>query len=478
MEPLVDFIQVTAGQGQRPVLYDLDWSIFRHEHWLISGEMNSGKTTLLKLILGQGRIWKGHVTHPYFVPSDFTADRFKAIKLVSFTDSSHLFHNANAIHYYQQRYHATETEGLLTVQEYLASGGLDPNDSWHKELLDLFLLTDLLPLERIKLSSGQTRKMLLARALLGSPKLLLLDQPYLGMDTQSRASFNNLLDALVQRFDLTLVIAADHAHLPKCITHNFHLSKGAGTVRPTKPPELVVNDVEVPESLKETYRTLSKTPDYFSAIRFKSVNVRYGQNRILHDFNWQVQAGEKWVVFGPNGAGKSTLLALVYGDHPQAYANEIYLFDRPRGSGESIWDIKKRTGFISPEVHAFFRANQTATQLILTGLDDRWVFRGQSAPHATAMIHDLLDYFSLTEYADQPFHQLSTGTQRLLFFIRALMKAPNLLLLDEPFQGLDQINMTKAKILLEHILDERHNLVFISHYSHEIPSIVQHQLNL
>ncbi len=440
--------------------------------------MNSGKTTLLKLMVGKGRIWNGQIAFPFFVHADFANDRFKAIKLVSFTDSSHLFHNANAVHYYQQRYHATETEGLLTVQEYLATGGLDSNDSWHKELLDFFSLTDLLPLERIKLSSGQTRKMLLARSLLGSPKLLLLDQPYMGMDTRSRASFNDLLDALVQRFDLTLVIAADHDQLPQCITHNFHLSKGTGAVRPIRPSKFVINNLEVPKSLKEAYRALSKTPDYFSAIHFKSVNIHYGNNRVLNDFNWQVQAGEKWVVFGPNGAGKSTLLALVYGDHPQAYANEIYLFDRLRGSGESIWDIKKRTGFISPEVHAFFRANQTATQLILTGLDDRWVFRDQSAPYAPGMIHDLLDYFSITEYADQPFHNLSTGTQRLLFFIRALIKVPNLLLLDEPFQGLDIINMTKAKVLLEHILDERHNLVFITHYSNEIPSIVQHHLNL
>lgn len=462
------------------MIQNIHWTIQQGEHWLVSGAINSGKTTLLKLIGGQGRLWQGQISYPHFTSIHGTVDRFKAIKMVSFTDNSHLFHNANAVHYYQQRYHATESEGHLTVAEYLQSGGLDLNHSWHQEVLDFFHLHHLLTFERIKLSSGQTRKMLLARVLLSAPLLLLLDQPYMGMDTDSRIAFNQLLDALVQRFDLTVIVAADHDQLPACITNHFLLQGGSGTVIPFKKNKTlpISASCPIPARLIDIYHTQSKTPDYHFALRCVNVQVKYGAQPVLADFNWEVQAGEKWAVFGPNGAGKSTLLALLYGDHPQAYANEIFLFDRRRGSGESIWDIKRRTGFTSPEVHAFFRAGQTAKQLILTGLDDKWVFHGQTNAFAPDLLLELLSYFGLKEYAGIPFSQLSTGTQRLLFFIRALIKVPNLLLLDEPFQGLDWESIEKAKQLLCHLLDDRHNLIFITHYSSEIPGIVGRQLRL
>lgn len=478
--PLVDINQLSGGLGSKPALQNIDLTINRNQHWCVSGPINSGKTTLLKLIMGQGRIFHGQISYPFFYSDGASYDRYKAIKLVSFTDNSHLFHNANAVHYYQQRYHATESEGHLTVGEYLKSGGLDWTNNWHLEVLEFFKLNKLLTYERIKLSSGQTRKMLLARVLLSSPLLLLLDQPYMGMDGGSRSSFNELLDQLVERFGITLVIAADHDHLPHCIKYHLHLENGTGSVfeHTANPSISTTLDIAVPPKIVELYKDGSKEPDYARAVRCSNVQVQYGQRRILSNFNWEVKAGQKWALNGPNGVGKSTLLALLYGDHPQAYANEIYLFDRRRGSGESIWDIKKRTGFTSSEVHAFFRAGQTATQLILTGLNDKWVYHGQTNPFSEIIIPELLTYFDLQEFWDQPFQLLSTGTQRLLFFIRALIKIPNLLLLDEPFQGLDLVSMHKAKHLLTALLDERHNLIFISHYDAEIPTIVDHRLSL
>ncbi|MEO0339139.1 MAG: ATP-binding cassette domain-containing protein [Bacteroidota bacterium] len=199
---------------------------------------------------------------------------------------------------------------------------------------------------------------------------------------------------------------------------------------------------------------------------------------ILNALKWKVRQGEKWVVYGPNGAGKSTLLSLIYADNPQAYAHRIYLFGKRRGTGESIWDIKRQFGFTSPELHAYFRENPSALNIVMTGLTDTFVLNRKSSDEEKAFARLLFEYFGLERIMKKPFRHLSTGTQRLLLFMRALIKVPAVLLLDEPFQGLDQKDIARSKVLLETVLQKEQTLLFISHYKSEWPSSIEQVLEI
>jgi molybdate transport system ATP-binding protein len=212
-------------------------------------------------------------------------------------------------------------------------------------------------------------------------------------------------------------------------------------------------------------------------IEFDDVTVRYGDHAILDRVTWTVRRGERWAVFGPNGAGKTTLLSLVCGDHPQAYANRVRLFGRQRGSGESIWEVKTNVGLVSPELHLYFTAPLTADRVAATGffdvLTDRPTTRDQDDT-----VRDLFAEFGISGLAGRPFARLSTGEQRLVLLVRALVKRPPLLVLDEPFQGLDGEAIARARRWLDDHLAPDQTLLFVTHYEEELPAGVTRRLRL
>ncbi|MEM1124704.1 MAG: ATP-binding cassette domain-containing protein, partial [Bacteroidota bacterium] len=226
------------------------------------------------------------------------------------------------------------------------------------------------------------------------------------------------------------------------------------------------------EEIKPFFAKPNHLEDWSAIFQLENTSVAYYGKKVLHNITWTVKPGEKWALFGANGSGKSTLLALLFGDHPQAYANDIYLFDQKRGVGQNIWDIKKRTGFTSSELHYFFNAKLTAENAIITGLFDHVYLKRAPTQEEQKLVDLLMDYFNIFGLKDRPFQQLSTGEQRLVLLIRALIKNPPLILLDEPFQGLDIVTVEKAKFLLDKVLSPQHTLVFITHFEREIPKLI------
>jgi molybdate transport system ATP-binding protein len=212
-------------------------------------------------------------------------------------------------------------------------------------------------------------------------------------------------------------------------------------------------------------------------IELRNVTVSHGGRTILRDVNWTVRAGERWAVLGPNGSGKTTLLSLLCGDHPQAYSNEVYLFGRRRGTGESIWDVKRNVGLVSPEFHLYFSEPLTASRAAATGFFDTLTDR-RTTPDQDAAAAGLFAAFGLTPLADRPFRQLSTGEQRLVLLARALVKRPPLLILDEPFQGLDDDTVELVRGWLDRELRADQTLLFVSHLPGEIPACVTRTLRL
>ncbi len=459
------------------VFYEnFNWTVKEGENWIISGPCGAGKTSLVNALSGKYYPIKGSLTYPFLEATgeSIYAIKKKLIRVVSFRDDSRVF--SPNLYFYQQRFNAFAADGTLTVWEYLMNAGFDERIKEHIDLVKKMGVYSMLDLERIKLSSGQSRRLLITKAILQEPKILIIDNPYLGLDAPSRKEFNQLLDNLVQESGIQLILAGHYKELPNCISHELCLAdfqvQSAG---PLALPaiEKVIKPVQQTQ-LIDKIKALFTPPTNSSSKIFdlKNVKVAYGDTLILDHINWTVSKGEKWALLGDNGSGKSTILSLLFGDHTQAYANDIHLFGTKRGMGQSIWDIKKNTGFTSPELHYFFSYELTCLQTVISGLFDHVYLKRAPDEKEQQLIDLLFEYFELSHLKDQSFQKISTGQQRTILFLRALVKNPPLLLLDEPFQGLDTATINKAKRLLSAILTAEHTLVFISHYVEEIPDTV------
>lgn len=463
---------------------NFNWSVKADQHWIITGSSGAGKTSLINALSGKYYAAKGSITYPFLKTEGASLYdlRRKMIRVVSFRDDSRIF--SPNLYFYQQRFNAFAADGTLTVWEYLMNAGFDERVEEHVKLIKKTGIFPLLDLERIKLSSGQSRRLLITKAILQKPSILIIDNPYLGLDAPSRKEFNALLDTLVEVAGIQLILAGQFEELPKCINHRLHLDnfeiQYEGKLEAYQEAQLSLHSKVDTEQLLDQIKLAYPPPTSPAQTIFslQQVSVDYYGKSVLKEIDWTVQKGEKWALLGDNGSGKSTILSLLFGDHPQAYSNDIYLFEQKRGMGQSIWDIKKNTGFTSPELHYFFSYSLTCLEAVITGLFDHVYLKREPSEKESQLIDLLFRYFDMSAYKNKSFQEISTGQQRVILLIRALIKNPPLLLLDEPFQAFDQATILKAKRLLSYILTEQHTLIFISHYRAEIPSCVERIANL
>ena len=211
----------------------------------------------------------------------------------------------------------------------------------------------------------------------------------------------------------------------------------------------------------------------------KKLGISFGGLRAVDDFNISIEKGELYGLIGPNGAGKSTLLSLIYADNPQSYANTLYLFDRKRGSGESIWDIKKRIGYVSPEMHLFYMENVPTLNIVGSGFFDSIGLYRKCTEEQQSIALAWMRVFGIEELKDRSFLTLSSGEQRLALLARAFVKDPDLIILDEPLHGLDISNKRKAVRIIEQFCERPgKTLIYVTHYPHELPSCVDKRFEL
>jgi molybdate transport system ATP-binding protein len=214
-------------------------------------------------------------------------------------------------------------------------------------------------------------------------------------------------------------------------------------------------------------------------IRFNQVSIRYGDRTILKDLDWTVRKGEHWSLSGQNGSGKSTLLSLVCADNPQGYACDISLFGHKRGSGESIWDIKRHIGYVSPEMHRSYKQNIPAIQIVASGLKDTIGLYVRPNDAEKAQCRKWLTTFDIGDLAERKFMEMSSGEQRLVLLARAFVKEPDLLILDEPLHGLDDMNRRMVKDLVDQYCQNPDvTLIYVTHYQEELPHCIDHALFL
>jgi molybdate transport system ATP-binding protein len=203
------------------------------------------------------------------------------------------------------------------------------------------------------------------------------------------------------------------------------------------------------------------------------VSIRYGEKTILDQVNWQVKAGERWQLKGKNGSGKSTLISLLIGENPQAYSQNFWLFGRKRGSGESIWELKRPIGFVAPELVRFFPANQTVRKVILSGLFDTMGLFKKTSPEQESKADQWLQLFQLEPFTNLPIQRVPLEQQRWTLLARALIKSPKLLILDEASQGMDERQRVIFRETIQKIIELTPlTLVYVSHYQEDIPEKV------
>jgi molybdate transport system ATP-binding protein len=479
--PIVTLDAVTAVRaGGDFAVRDLNWSIRDGETWAIVGPVGSGKTALAETLLGRHHVRSGEIRWPLIERVRATGRLVgwpaDVVQLVSFKEESGIFSYGK--HYYQQRFNFIEPQDDLTLGEFLRAG-TSATDGDLISAAEKLGVGDLLPLSLIKLSNGQMRRARLAHALLAKPELLILDEPFLGLDVEGRGDVATLLGQLV-RGGLPIVLITRPETLPGWVTHVLAMDRLTATWR--GPREAFLSSVaglgEAGSScLQETRGPASQRPATEEIIGLYHVSVAYGDRPILRDVSWTVRAGERWAVLGPNGSGKTTLLSLICADHPQAYSNEVYLFGSRRGTGESIWEIKRRIGLVSPELHLYFTAPLTAFETAATGFFDVLTYRS-TTPEQAATVRRLFEEFGIATLAERPFARLSTGEQRLVLLVRALVKEPPLLILDEPFQGLDDESIERARSWLDDRLRPDQTLIFVTHHAREIPRCVTRRLRL
>jgi len=299
------------------------------------------------------------------------------------------------------------------------------------------------------------------------------------LDVASRKKLNEILTGISNAGTKLIVIAAAHHHFPDCATHILELDKGAQQSFVRKEDFVAGNDA-VSHNFNNFALPLQKSNmDFENAILMKNVTVKYGNKTILDNINWQVKKGERWLLKGKNGAGKSTLMSLVVADNPQVYANEVYLFDRRRGSGESIWDVKKNIGFVSPELVAFFDRNVSCFDAVASGYFDTMVLNRKLTKEQIQHIYNWLEALNITHSAQKRLSDISAGMQKIVLLIRTLIKNPPLLILDEPCQGLDELQTEAFVKLVDAICAQTDTtLVYISHYANESPACISSVLEL
>ncbi|MBR6875764.1 MAG: ATP-binding cassette domain-containing protein [Bacteroidales bacterium] len=311
----------------------------------------------------------------------------------------------------------------------------------------------------VTLSSGELRKYQLRRALESGTKVLVIDNPYIGLDPQARKDLTRQLTELSATTTLVLVLSRV-AEIPPFITHVVPVADGQ---MGEKVPLEAYLDAVLPPAV----------------IRMRGVTISYGERVILDALDWTAREGEHWALTGANGSGKSTLLSLICADNPRAYACDIELFGRPRGSGETIWDIKRNIGYVSPELHRAFQVDAPALDIVASGLfDTEGLFRHPSGEQY-ACARRWMAEFGIEDLAEKPFLRLSSGQQRLCLVARAFVKDPRLYVLDEPLHGLDEPQRRRVKSLLDRFCGAPgKTLLMVTHYPEEYPACIDHSLTL
>ena len=461
-----------------------DFSLRQGEHWCLFGGNGAGKTLLANLIAGK-RLESGK-----YVTYREGLDPGRDIVMVSFEEQQRLWQRDNRLD--MSEYSDRAKDPGTTVMQLLRSGlaSDDGLSDAYESIVDQLDLKKLLYQGIRFLSSGQIRRALIGRALIAAVgdarKLIVLDDPLESIDNASRQRIIDCIESLRESGFSSLLLCRRHRDLLPGTTHlalleNLELTRQGPLAevldtqhfreRMARPPEL-------PDSLP-----LAEVPEMPSSasstviIDLEDIHAYYGDKRVLESVTWRMTNSHHTLIEGPNGCGKSTLLSLICGENHMAYGQQVRLFGKQRGSGETVWEIKSRFGLVGNELHNKYVKGWRALDVVVSGLYDSVGLYDDSVASDRAVAKEWLACLGLADYEARYYHELSFGQQRLVLLARAMVKSPAVLILDEPCVGLDDYHRQLILGVLDLIASQtRTRLIYVSHVSEERPACINQRL--
>jgi molybdate transport system ATP-binding protein len=437
------------------------------EAWCILGTSTAELTLLCDVIAGE--------------QVDFRAERLQMpadLGLLSFRRQQEIF---------EAELRKDDTDFLDRIDPGTPARDFLTDIEGNRELIELFALDRVLDRGYRQLSSGQSRKLCLLQQITKGVSLLVMEHPYEGLDQASCGELDRVLTRLRHQGLELLVLVSNTGDIPPWCTHLAALHQGTlalqGPINEVLPAVTRLLDrqpalfkVSV-EELRQERGAAANDDAGPNLLTLTHGFARYGEVEVFHDLDLTVNRGDHTLITGPNGCGKSTLLQIITGDHPLCYVNNLRLFGRQRGSGESVWEIKKQMGIVSPDLHRNYRVSGSALGIVVSGLFDSIGLYVRPTEGQKQLARRWLQRLGLSDRAGTAFRQLSYGEQRLILLARALIKVPQLLILDEPTQGLDEHTRRALLDFLGKIArEDLCTILYVSHRQDEYRDFFRQQV--
>ena len=465
------FKDLTVDFEDRFQLKNINWQISRQQNWMIIGPNGAGKSALVASIKGVGKVLSGSVTG---LPA--------RVGLVSSEGQAELI---------SQELRKDDADLLDVISEGTLVSEILLRDSCNsilrEELIKKFSFAHLLNRALRKLSSGETRKLMLICALANDPDVLILDEPFAGLDADSSIALTQHLQNIVGIVPMLLVLnRLDQC--PDFVTHVAYVNDGCLEHTIKRNDKAAIADLYKLMHIRTTDHQVPAADDADQLptldpeqplVRLRKAAIRYSDVEIFSDLDWVIEQNQHWQLSGPNGSGKTSLLSLITGDHPQCYTNDIYVFGFQRGSGESIWQIKQYIGYVSSALHWEYRVSISLRNVIISGFYDSIGLYRESTPSQQTIADQWLALLGMSDQSNRPFQELSYGDQRLLLIARAMVKHPPLLILDEPCLGLDEINRQLVLALIQKVCASKTtSVIYVSHHQEDRITGINNSISL
>lgn len=444
-------------------LYVAEWVLKPNEHWVVLGGIASGKSHLAQTLCGHQSasfscVWLSLEQQQALYERELARDE---------TDMTDV------------------PDPGTSVANLLAEVCQHPMQC--TELAHKLGLSELLQRGYRLLSTGEARRVMLARALLQQPDILCLEEPYEGLDHNTTVQIAEVLAHCAAAGQRLVLLLSQQQDMPTWVTHLALLDAGQMVIadridRVQQHPlwqAWVAPQAQLDLTLppRQSKFQLPDWPVDQPLVHLRNGRVVYGEQVQFSGFDWSLWPAQHTQLVGPNGCGKSTLLKLITGDHPQCYSNDLSVFGYQRGHGESIWDIKKHLGLMSGDMIRDYRVTGNVLTAVISGLTDSIGLYQPTGLHERQLALAWLDCMGLADQSHRSLRSLSTGEQRLVLLARALIKQPPLLILDEPTSGLDDWHRFQFLNRVAQLLNNGPTtLLWVSHRADEQLSVLRQQL--
>jgi molybdate transport system ATP-binding protein len=459
---------ITIRVGHTFLFHNTNWQMHEKEQWLIIGPNGSGKSTFAKALAGILPLKYGEIICHFIKKGIYPYPQLHKDKIVYLAfETQQKFLQKDSLKRDLASYMGMKEQGTM-VKDFLGN-----NTNVVRQFgMDIFLNREI-----ATLSTGEMRKIFLIKSFLAKPKLLILDEPFDGLDIFAKKAMKKIISFIMKKSQVVL-ITHKQSEMISGITHVLVVNNGKITAQGKR--EQMIQQQELFQKKQQIHKNANnlKKKRGLPLIIMKDINVKFEKKVILDHIDWIMYEGENWAIIGPNGSGKSTLMHLITGDQQQGYANNITLFGK-RKNETPVWEIKEKVGIVSTDLMIRYNKEIKALDVILSGFFDSIGLYKKISKKQKIVAEKWIKILTIEKIAAKNYHELSFGQKRLILIARAVIKSPKLLILDEPCHGLDKDNREMVLQVIQKIGEKtKTNILLITHEKEEIVPCITHTLHL